>query len=980
MTNRPYARSLFPFLLPLAAFALGFGPPVSAQPTIDQLKKSGAFGFPSASAGTLVDNEDVRVQAWSGDQHLVVQAILWNDGDDALGETADGRPVGDSASLALDVDFNKKRTPEIDRTYSLNPWPQSPGLRYTIPYKTAASSHLLSDSMGRGSIQYVVVADDRKVRVDTFVIPFAELNLKAEQEIGIAYLGKSPAPSLIVNSVGYETDRERYYAFDLPLGKFNAIKLTAGLDDFDPMKVPEGRDDAAKFARPARKPTIKVGAVPPEFTAEDWLFVDEPPTLETLKGKVILVDFWATWCGPCIAEIPHLNELAEKLADEGLQIVSFTDQSQRGIKEFLDKVDMKYPVGCSSELGNEFGVNGLPHTFLIGRDGKLAWHGSPSDEDFEEQIALALAASAGSANNDSASAGSGDDDSAAEDSPRKETATQENDQSSADDPAKQQGKKRKKWRPTPPDPGKRFSPVSSLDAVINDSLIYGALFHRHREMFDDSAGGIRPLSEIRPPKSISQDFPENPVESAATLETLMKSTVILAGGEEDLFIAGAVMISADGLAVTNYHVAELCDQKMVAMTSDGTMHRLAEVVAGDRGNDVAVIRLEGVDFTPAKVASSAVSMGGQIHVIHHSDDRFFSYDRGHVRRYSIENGITKMEISADYSPGGSGCGIFNQNHELVGLVAKLRMGQGPEIASGKQFRVRDESEEVSFYAGGYPRLVVKQAVPSTAIRGMWTGSLDPATFTPGKTVYVDFPELGDTWKNEPARAGIYFPTDYSAEKQFPLLVWLGGGAGTDTPNRAISITGGKGFICVALPYRNDLKDGEPQAGGWNSPWPWYKTMIEKIEATVPNIDSSRRIAGGFSSGGAAVLYQIGNSNGEFQDYFYGFVPTGAGWPMGGLELLEGRPMLAVMGEKDKRLDGYEALKEEALAVGVDFQLMVILGAGHKTPPEVYPTVREWMINKIVDRAPAKNAQLPASPESVANQDASISTVEPSTDE
>lgn len=220
---------------------------------------------------------------------------------------------------------------------------------------------------------------------------------------------------------------------------------------------------------------------------------------------------------------------------------------------------------------------------------------------------------------------------------------------------------------------------------------------------------------------------------------------------------------------------------------------------------------------------------------------------------------------------------------------------------------------------------------------------NPIQLEAGTTSYIEFPELGKTWKDKPARAGLYLPENYSLDKTFALLVVFGGGAGTDSPARAIKITGGRDFICLAVPYRTDTGK---QPGGWQTDWDYYQTIFNRVESLVPNIDGNRRACAGFSSGGAAILHQIGNSNGRFQEYFQAFMPCAAGWPMGGLESIQGRPMLAIMGETDKRLPNFRKLEQAAKETEVDFELRILEGVGHKIPEQQHVEMRKWLVSKL----------------------------------
>jgi cytochrome c biogenesis protein CcmG/thiol:disulfide interchange protein DsbE len=151
---------------------------------------------------------------------------------------------------------------------------------------------------------------------------------------------------------------------------------------------------AAYFMRHPHAPSTVTSATTAHAMAPDFTL----PTpdgkdlqLSSYRGKVILLDFWATWCDPCREEIPHFVELQQKYSDHGLQIIGVSmDDSAEPVRPFYQRFHMNYPVVMGTAKTGELygGILGLPISFLIGRDGRIyAKHIGATDASvFEREI------------------------------------------------------------------------------------------------------------------------------------------------------------------------------------------------------------------------------------------------------------------------------------------------------------------------------------------------------------------------------------------------------------------------------------------------------------------------------------------------------------------------------------------------------------------------------------------------------------------
>ena len=124
------------------------------------------------------------------------------------------------------------------------------------------------------------------------------------------------------------------------------------------------------------KAKLAVGAEFPDFEEKDT--DGEPLSIGKFKGKVVLVDFWATWCGPCVQELPHVLDAYKTYADKGFEIVGISlDKDQSALTKFTKRQKMTWPQyydgkGWENKLAQYYGIRSIPATFLIDQDGKIA--------------------------------------------------------------------------------------------------------------------------------------------------------------------------------------------------------------------------------------------------------------------------------------------------------------------------------------------------------------------------------------------------------------------------------------------------------------------------------------------------------------------------------------------------------------------------------------------------------------------------------
>lgn len=162
---------------------------------------------------------------------------------------------------------------------------------------------------------------------------------------------------------------------------------------------PQGQPQAQAQAQGQAAASDSPYEMAPDFQLTD-ITTDKPFKLSEQKGKVVLMDFWATWCGPCRMAIPHLIELHREYKGKGFTVagVSLDQQGEAVVRPFYKSWNMNYPVMVDQmgEVARLYGgIRSIPTALLIDKQGRVinAFVGYRPKEEYEEAIKAALAKS-----------------------------------------------------------------------------------------------------------------------------------------------------------------------------------------------------------------------------------------------------------------------------------------------------------------------------------------------------------------------------------------------------------------------------------------------------------------------------------------------------------------------------------------------------------------------------------------------------------
>lgn len=346
--------------------------------------------------------------------------------------------------------------------------------------------------------------------------------------------------------------------------------------------------------------------------------------IASLKGKVVLVDFWATWCTHCLEELPELKEAYKSYHEQGFEIVGISvDDDRDDLERFLKKQRLPWATLHDAEAGSEhpaaihYGITAYPTSFLVDRDGRV--------------VAVDL-----------------------------------------------QGRKliRKLDRLCGVAEGKPSYPVFNVGDVINKLTSAGAKLHK-----TGKTAGDRELRKQLSRRSVELDLPEpyddiisdrdlyrRACESVFIVCSLYKEE----GDEWQTSLATAFAVTADGVLTTSCHVFDNKDEADAIVVMD--MHRkvypVKELLAANSKADTCLFRIEASNLKPLPLADN-VPPGTPVRVLGHPGDSFYFLSSGLVANYEKDHdGLTWLNVTADFGQGASGGPVLDEYGNVVAQVSR----------------------------------------------------------------------------------------------------------------------------------------------------------------------------------------------------------------------------------------------------------------------------------------------------------------------
>lgn len=369
--------------------------------------------------------------------------------------------------------------------------------------------------------------------------------------------------------------------------------------------------------------------------------------LKSLQGKIVLVDFWATWCGHCMDELPHLKRNYQTYHERGFEIVGVSvDDDREALTKFLKKQKIPWSTLHDEEAGAEhpaairYGIAAYPTSFLIDRTGRV--------------VATDL---------------------------RGRKLGQKLAELCSSDAEKK----------TP-------YPIFSVGDVIDKMTAAGSRLYKTGKAKGDVA-----LRKNLDRQSVELELPE-PREDVLTDRELYRrvsqSVFIVCSlykldnhTEWQTSLATAFAVTSDGVLTSSGHVFDNEDEAdaIVVMDVNRKIYPVVELLAINKQADTCLFRIEASNLVPLAFAEDAVP-GTRVWVMGHPGDSFYFFSHGLVANYDKDpDGIIWMNTTADFGQGSSGGPVVDERGNVVGQVSRtFTLYAGGPAARGRPRRVAGE--------------------------------------------------------------------------------------------------------------------------------------------------------------------------------------------------------------------------------------------------------------------------------------------------